>query len=171
MYGFKKPKFEFPIKRAQIDFWSIGFRRCVRGPAEINPQLPRNIVVGGLDNRVWAYVWVFLKPCSILVQSYFKIQDPDINNIGSRFYRIQIWISDKTGAHWLLADRISQVCPRSDRPGLTPNHFVICCDLKSKVLHICFGFFEALQFFRTIHHLYTSIHRCEYIGIKKHLLL
>ena len=43
--GFKKPKFEFPIKRAQIDFWSIGFRRCVRGPTEINPQLPRNIVV------------------------------------------------------------------------------------------------------------------------------
>jgi hypothetical protein len=26
MYGFKKPKFaEFPIKRAQIDFWFIGF--------------------------------------------------------------------------------------------------------------------------------------------------
>ena len=45
MYGFKKLKFEFPIKRAQIDFWSIGFRRCVRGPTEINPQLPRNIVV------------------------------------------------------------------------------------------------------------------------------
>ena len=45
MYGFKKPKFEFPIKRAQIDFWVIGFRRCVRGPTEINPQLPRNIVV------------------------------------------------------------------------------------------------------------------------------
>ena len=45
MYGFKKPKFEFPIKRAQIDFWFIGFRRCVRGPTEINPQLSRNIVV------------------------------------------------------------------------------------------------------------------------------
>ena len=45
MYGFKKPKFEFPIKRAQIDFWFIGFRRCVRGPTETNPQPPRNIVV------------------------------------------------------------------------------------------------------------------------------
>ena len=45
MYGFKTLKFEFPIKRAQIDFWSIRFRRCVRGPTEINPQLPRNIVV------------------------------------------------------------------------------------------------------------------------------
>jgi hypothetical protein len=45
MYGYKKPKFEFTIKRAQINFWSIGFRRCVRGPTEINPQLPRNIVL------------------------------------------------------------------------------------------------------------------------------
>ena len=35
MYDFKKPKLEFPIKRAQIDFWPIGFRSCVRGPTEI----------------------------------------------------------------------------------------------------------------------------------------
>ena len=26
-------------------------------------------------------------------------------------------------------------------------------DYQSKVMHICWGFFEALQFFRTIHHL------------------
>jgi hypothetical protein len=45
MYGFKKPKFEFPIKRAHIDFWLVGFRRCFRGPAEINPQPPRKIVM------------------------------------------------------------------------------------------------------------------------------
>jgi hypothetical protein len=49
MYGFKKPKLEFPIQRAHIDFWSVGFRRCVRGPTKINPQPPmqppRNIVM------------------------------------------------------------------------------------------------------------------------------
>jgi hypothetical protein len=48
MYGFKKLKFEFPIiKRAQVDFWSIEFCRCVHVPteSEINPQPRRNIVV------------------------------------------------------------------------------------------------------------------------------
>ena len=73
MYGFKNPKFEFPIKRAQIDFWFIGFRRCVRGPTEINPPTTWQYCCG-LDNRVWTYVWGFLKPSSILVWCYFKIQ-------------------------------------------------------------------------------------------------
>ena len=53
MYGYKKPKIEFPIKRAQIDFWPIGFRRCIRGPTKKQDQPPTTSqYCCGLDNRV-----------------------------------------------------------------------------------------------------------------------
>jgi hypothetical protein len=45
MYGFTGSRFEFPIRRAHIDFWPIGFRKCVRGPTEVKPQPLCNVVV------------------------------------------------------------------------------------------------------------------------------
>ena len=89
MYGFKKLKFEFPIKRAQIDFWSIEFRRCVRGPTEINPQLPRNIVVAWTIEFEHMF-GVFWNPAVFWYNAIFKkysvryrwcmvSQDPDLN--------------------------------------------------------------------------------------------
>jgi hypothetical protein len=74
MYGFKTPKFEFPIKRAQIDFWFIGFRRYVRGPTEINPQLPPNIVVAWTIPSSLNICLGFFEALQYFEQCYFKIQ-------------------------------------------------------------------------------------------------
>ena len=65
IYGFTGSRFEFPIKRAHIDFWPIGFRKCVRGPTEVNPQPPCNVVVAW-KVKFCTFVSGFLKPCSFL---------------------------------------------------------------------------------------------------------